>query len=62
LKLPATSSSAAKTIYGADCHQVAQAAVDTIAGPLHREATAKVSRLSSPPVAPPRTLQIQEQQ
>lgn len=62
LKLPATSYSAAKTIYGADCDQVAQAAVDAIAGLLHREATAQVSRLSLPPVAPPQTLQIQEQQ
>jgi len=62
LKLPATSCSEAQTIYGADCHQVAQAAMDAIAGPLHREANAKTPRLSLAPLVPPRTLQIQDQQ
>jgi hypothetical protein len=59
LKLPATPHVEAKTIYGAECEQVAHAAVDAIAGRVRREA---VPRLLSAPVVPPRILQIQEQQ
>jgi hypothetical protein len=60
LKLPATGRSEARTIYGAECDQVAQAAADVIAGEANAEGRAKVQRLSLASVAPPQTLQIQE--
>jgi hypothetical protein len=62
LKLPATAQFEAKTIYGAECDQVAQVAADVIAGPVNDKSSAEVRRLSVVPVIPPQTLQIQEQQ
>ena len=44
LKLPATSRSEAKIIYGANCDEVAQAAADVMAGELNGEGRAKVQR------------------
>jgi hypothetical protein len=60
LKLPATSRSEAKTIYGAECDQVAQAAVEVIAGEMNEKGRAKMRCLSLAPVVPLKTLQIQE--
>jgi hypothetical protein len=61
LKLPANSRSEAKTIYGADCEEVAQAAADVLAGEAGWEERGKVQRMA-PAVAeaPLQTLQIQE--
>jgi hypothetical protein len=61
LKLTATAHFEAKTIYGAECNQVAQAAADLIAGPANAGADVKTQRLSLESLVPPQTLQIQEQ-
>jgi hypothetical protein len=63
LRLPSSSGSEVKTIYGASCYEVAQKAADLIASNSGWSGVPGVTHLSAgPQVSPPQALQILQQE
>ena len=63
LRLPSSSGSEVKTIYGASCYEVAQKAADLIAATTGWSGVPQATNLSAgPPGSPPQALQILQQE